>query len=90
MAWRTSRPGMAAASVLAAASTFMYTGMAGASNVRVSNSASRLRAAGSISAQWKGALTVSFLPLMRCSRARAMAWSTAALSPEITVWAGLL
>ena len=90
MAWRTSRPGMAAVSAFTAASTFMYTGIVGAAKVFSANSASSLRAAGSISAQWNGALTASFLPRMRDSRAMAMARSTASASPEITVWPGQL
>ena len=68
----------------------MYTGIDGASKRLVANIASSFFAAGSISAQWNGALTASFLPRMRCSFARMMAWSTAAASPEITVCVGQL
>ena len=81
---------MAAASAFTRPSTFMYTGIFGSEKVTSAKRDSSFLAALSISAQWNGALTASILPRMRFSRARAMACSTAAASPEITVGVGQL
>ena len=88
--WRTrssfTRPG----SVLGRASTLATTGKASGLTVTFSSSASRAAAAGAISAQWKGALTLSGMALPFSSPARSDTRATARRGPAITIWPGAL
>jgi hypothetical protein len=87
----SSSAGMRAALVLGAASTFVITGTRASPKRTRASSAASFSAAGRISAQWKGADTGSgtarFAPR---SLASAIARSTPATSPAITVCCGEL